>query len=369
MTSEINNESSDNILNYLIDFFTISIINTLSIPKHILLYFFKGIEVMDYIYQPDIDQILLDKENKTLKNDKQLIPFISIDTYIKFEKILFKENAQYPFLIFDFFLLSGISSSFISIIHIFIDKNNDSNIIFLISNLTFLFFLYIFFIVFLSSGKYFTGIIYFIISFIIYYFFFDKIILNCLMFSISILTYYFLGSVSRCYSFKNIGKEKITFIYNSMRFIINFFLFILISFPKFKTNKIDKYLIGFLIIFLSLIELFFYKKIIKSRGIFVRDEYYKVMKGILLDDKYKEDLIERKVMSTISYLNVSIVEFIRNEIWQCLIYIFSIFPLIYFKFKSGNENNYYELETIKCCSFILMKLILFIQNLFQDFLL
>ena len=35
------------------------------------------------------------------------------------------------------------------------------------------------------------------------------------------------------------------------------------------------------------------------------------MKGILLDDKYKEDLIERKVMSTISYLNVSIVEFIK----------------------------------------------------------
>ena len=65
----------------------------------------------------------------------------------------------------------------------------------------------------------------------------------------------------------------------------------------------------------------------------------------------------------------STIEFIRNEIWQCLIYIFSIFPLIYFKFKSGNENSYYELETIKCCSFILMKLILFIQNLFQDFLL
>ena len=86
------------------------------------------------------------------------------------------------------------------------------------------------------------------------------------MFSISILTYYFLGSVSRCYSFKNIGKEKITFIYNSMRFIINFFLFVLVGFPKFKTNKNDKYFIGFLIIFLSLIELFFYKKLLNQEG-------------------------------------------------------------------------------------------------------
>ncbi len=366
MSSENNIDNSENIVNYLIDFFTFSFISSFAIPKRILFYFFKDIEVMDYIYQPDIEQILLDKEKKVIKKDTKLIPFISIEKYIQFEQILFKENAQYPFLIFDYFLLFGIVSIFISIIHIFIDKNDDSFTIFIITNLCFLFFIYIFLIVFISSGNYIYTIIYIIITFLIYYFFCENSILKSLMLSISTQSYYFLGNISRCYSFKNVGKEKNTLLYNTIRFCMNFLLFIFIISKQYENNETNNYLINILIIIISIIELYYYHKLIQSRGIFVRDEYYEVMKGILLDDKYKDDLYERKVMTTTSFLNVSIVEFVRNESWQCLIYFFSIFPMIYFKLRFNSENYYYEMEKIKCGSFILIKIIIFIKNFIEE---
>ena len=366
MSSENNIDNSENIVNYLIDFFTFSFISSFSIPKRILFYFFKDIEVMDYIYQPDIEQILLDKEKKVIKKDTKLIPFISIEKYIQFEQILFKENAQYPFLIFDYFLLFGIVSIFISIIHIFIDKNDDSFTIFIITNLCFLFFIYIFLIVFISSGNYIYTLIYIIITFLIYYFFCENSILKSLMLSISTQSYYFLGNISRCYSFKNVGKEKNTLLYNTIRFCMNFLLFIFIISKQYENNETNNYLINILIIIISITELYYYHKLIQSRGIFVRDEYYEVMKGILLDDKYKDDLYERKVMTTTSFLNVSIVEFVRNESWQCLIYFFSIFPMLYYKLRFNSENYYYQIEKIKCVSFILIKILLFIKNFIEE---